>query len=90
MESIAYIWKDRKRYFGLPISFTRYRLSENRIFREKGFLNLKEEEVLLYRVFSVAADLPGGHRLYLLIRQDHAPFGSTKCPGPESGERADL
>ncbi len=50
MESIAYIWKDRKRYFGLPISFTRYRLSENRIFREKGFLNLKEEEVLLYRV----------------------------------------
>lgn len=50
MESIVYLWKDRKRHFGLPISFTRYRLSENRIFREKGFLNLKEEEVLLYRV----------------------------------------
>lgn len=50
MESIVYLWKDRKRHFGLPISFTRYRLSENRIFREKGFLNIKEEEVLLYRV----------------------------------------
>lgn len=26
MESIVYIWKDRKRIFGLPITFTRYRL----------------------------------------------------------------
>ena len=50
MESINYLWKDRKRYFGLPISFTRYRLSKDRIFRETGVLNLKEEEVLLYRV----------------------------------------
>lgn len=50
MAPIEYLWKDRKRYLGLPISFTRYRLSEDRIFREKGFLNLKEEEVLLYRV----------------------------------------
>lgn len=50
MGNIEYLWKDRKRYFGLPISFTRYRLSEDRIFREKGLLNLKEEEVLLYRV----------------------------------------
>ena len=50
MEPINYLWKDRKRYFGLPISFTRYRLSENRIFRETGLFNLKEEEVLLYRV----------------------------------------
>ncbi len=47
---IEYLWKDRKRYFGLPLSFTRYRLSHDRLFRETGFLNLKEEEVLLYRV----------------------------------------
>ena len=50
MDPIKYVWKDRKRYFGLPISFTRYRLSEDRIFREKGLFNLREEEVLLYRV----------------------------------------
>lgn len=50
IEPIRYLWKDRKRYFGLPISFTRYRLSDDRIFREKGLFNLKEEEVLLYRV----------------------------------------
>ena len=36
MESIQYLWKDRKRYFGLPLSFTRYSLSEDRLFCEKG------------------------------------------------------
>ena len=41
------IWTDRKRHFGLPISFTKYSLSEDRLFRETGLLNLNEEEVLL-------------------------------------------
>ena len=47
------LWKDRKRHLGLPISFTKYSLSGGeapRIFRETGLFNLKEEEVLLYRV----------------------------------------
>ena len=34
MESIEYLWKDRKRHLGLPLSFTRYRLSEDRLFCE--------------------------------------------------------
>lgn len=48
--AIDYIWKDRKRYFGLPISFTRYGMSEDRLFISVGFLNIKDDEVLLYRV----------------------------------------
>ena len=48
--SIVYIWKDRKRYFGLPLSFTRYALSEDRLFLSEGFLNIKDDEILLYRV----------------------------------------
>ena len=48
--TIEYLWKDRKRYFGLPISFTRYALSEDRLFVSAGFLNIKDDEVLLYRV----------------------------------------
>ena len=48
--SIEYLWKDRKLYFGLPLSFTRYSLSEDRLFVSEGFLNLKDDEVLLYRV----------------------------------------
>ncbi len=50
MESINYLWKDRKRHLGLPLSFTKYRLSEDRLFCEVGLFNLKAEEVLLYRV----------------------------------------
>lgn len=46
----AYIWSDRKRILGLPLSFTRYRLSEDRLFLSTGFLSLKDDELLLYRV----------------------------------------
>ncbi len=48
--TIEYLWKDRKRYFGLPLSFTRYSLSEDRLFSSVGFLNIRDDEVLLYRV----------------------------------------
>ncbi len=45
-----YIWKDRKRFWGMPLSFTRYAISEDRLFLSVGFLNVKDEEVLLYRI----------------------------------------
>lgn len=45
-----YIWKDRKRYLGMPLSFTRYAMSEDRLFLSTGFFNIKDEEVLLYRI----------------------------------------
>ena len=48
--NIEYLWKDRKRYFGMPLSFTRYSMSEDRLFTSVGFLNIKDDEVLLYRV----------------------------------------
>ena len=43
--TIEYLWKDRKRHLGMPLSFTRYQLSLS-----QGFLNIKDDEVLLYRV----------------------------------------
>ena len=48
--TIEYLWKDRKRYFGLPLSFTRYCLSDDRLFVSEGFLTIKDDEILLYRV----------------------------------------
>lgn len=47
---IEQLWHDRRRYFGLPLSFTRYSLSEDRLFISVGFLNIKDDEILLYRV----------------------------------------
>ena len=48
--TIEQLWHDRKRYFGMPLSFTRYSLSEDRLFTSVGFLNIKDDEILLYRV----------------------------------------
>ncbi len=64
VEPIEYLWKDRKRYFGLPLSFTRYRLSEDRLFCEKGFLNIKSDEVLLYRVRDLQLNMKLGQRVF--------------------------
>ena len=64
MEPIKYLWKDRKRYLGLPLSFTRYSLSEDRLFCEKGFLNLKASEVLLYRVRDLELNMTLGQRIF--------------------------
>ena len=58
------IWKDRKRYLGLPLSFTRYSLSEDRLFLSIGFLNIKDEEVLLYRVRDINTSRTLWQRLF--------------------------
>ena len=64
MEPIEYQWKDRKRHLGLPLSFTRYMLSEDRLFLEKGLLNLKADEVLLYRVQDLELTITLGQRIF--------------------------
>ena len=48
--TVEYLWKDRKRYFGMPLSFTRYCLSDDRLFLSEGFLTIRDDEILLYRV----------------------------------------
>ena len=64
MESIQYLWKDRKRFLGMPLSFTRYRLSDDRLFCEKGFFNIKADEVLLYRVRDLQLNMSLGQRIF--------------------------
>lgn len=64
MEAIEYLWKDRKRHLGMPLSFTRYRLSEDRLFCETGFLNIKSDEVLLYRVRDLQLNMSLGQRIF--------------------------
>ncbi|MCL1852520.1 MAG: PH domain-containing protein [Peptococcaceae bacterium] len=49
------LWKDRKRtIFGLPWSFTKYTLTEEKFFLRKGFWNTTEDEVRLYRILDVS------------------------------------
>ncbi len=64
MSETKILWSDRKRVLGMPLSFTRYRLSENRIFCEKGFFSLHEEEILLYRIRDLELRMHLGQRLF--------------------------
>lgn len=48
------IWQDRKRPFlGLPLSFTRYSCTEEKLLIDTGFLSRNEEEIRLYRIMDV-------------------------------------
>jgi uncharacterized membrane protein YdbT with pleckstrin-like domain len=52
------IWKDRKRFMGMPLSFTRYILAEKenswvKLFLSVGFFSTHEEEVNAYRIIDI-------------------------------------
>lgn len=53
----VFLWKDRKRILGMPISFIKYRMSEDRLFFETGFLNTRGEEILLYRIRDIGVTI---------------------------------
>ena len=53
--SAEVVWHDRKRWCGLPLSFTRYSIIKSegeyaKLVNINGFLSTKSEEVNLYRV----------------------------------------
>jgi hypothetical protein len=48
---ISCVWTDKKRTFlGLPISFTRYYLTETKFITRTGFLSIDEDEIDLYKI----------------------------------------
>lgn len=60
-----YLWSDRKRtIFGLPWSFTKYALDEERLFIETGLLTTKSEEVRLYRIMDVGLTRSLGQKIF--------------------------
>ncbi len=59
-----YFWTDRKRFLGMALSFTRYALSEDRLFLSIGFFSVKDEEVLLYRVRDISVQRTLWQRLF--------------------------
>ena len=61
---IDYLWKDRKRFLGMPLSFTRYALSDDRLFLETGLFSIRQEEILLYRVRDISLQMRLFQRLF--------------------------
>ena len=64
MKSLEYLWSDRRRRLGLPLSLTRYSLSEDRLFLETGLLSTRCEEILLYRGRDLSMKISLGQRIF--------------------------
>jgi len=46
-----YLWTDKKRtLFGLPLSFTRYFVTDTKIITQTGFFSVREDEIDMYKV----------------------------------------
>lgn len=61
---INYVWTDKKRtIFGLPLSFTRYFLTETKFITRTGFLSIKEDEIDLYKITDKSIKCSFGQRI---------------------------
>jgi hypothetical protein len=58
------LWEGRKRILGMPISFTKYKLTEDKLITKRGFLSIIEDEVELYKVADKKLVLPLGQRIF--------------------------
>ena len=62
---MALVWQDRKRIiFGLPWSFTKYKLYDDKLQICTGFLSRKEEEIRLYRIMDLTLQKSLGQRIF--------------------------
>lgn len=75
-----YVWKDRKRTFlGLPWSFTRYALTDEKLLIDTGFFSRNEDEVRLYRITDITLRRSFGERL-LGLGTIHCCSGDKTSP----------
>ena len=64
-EEIQYVWSDKKRtLFGLPLSVTRYFLTETKFITRRGLLSLEEDELELYKVVDKKMQLSFWQRIF--------------------------
>lgn len=62
------VWKDRKRFMGLPLSFTKYSIVENeswvKLFKSVGLLSTSYEEVHAYRIIDISLKQSLGDKIF--------------------------
>ncbi|MBE6625979.1 MAG: PH domain-containing protein [Ruminococcaceae bacterium] len=64
-ENLNYVWTDRKRIiFGLPWTFTKYKLNETCLYIKSGVFNVSEEEIRLYRILDITMKRSFWERLF--------------------------
>lgn len=59
------LWQDRKRpFFGLPLSFTVYKLTETKLYTRIGLFNIRQDEIELYKIVDKKMELPFFQRIF--------------------------
>ncbi len=58
------LWSGKKCILGMPISFTRYILTDTTLYTRIGLLNIREDEVELYRIFDKKISFTLGQRIF--------------------------
>lgn len=61
--NVKKLWEDRKRWCGMPITFTRYYFTDDRLFRRKGLLHETEDQVNLYHIRDMKVEVSLWQRL---------------------------
>ncbi len=74
------VWSDKKRtLFGLPLSFTKYILDEERLFIRSGVFTKVEDEIWLHRIMDIT--------LRQSFRQRIDGVGTIHCCSSDASQR---
>lgn len=60
------VWSSRKRvlFFGLPLSFTKYTLTDEKFVIHSGFFTTTEDEIRLYRIVDISLKRGLGQKIF--------------------------
>ena len=64
IEEKEILWADRKRILGIPMSFTRYSMDDERLYVKRGLLRTELNEILLYRILDVKSSQTLWQRIF--------------------------
>lgn len=84
------LWEDKKRpLFGLPLSFTTYKLTEEKLIIIKKFLSIKEEEIRLYKIMDITLNKNLFQRIFK-VGTIHCCSADVTTPDFEIAEIKDV
>ncbi len=79
------LWTGKKRILGMPISLTRYILTETKLVTRIGLFSIREDEIELYRIYDKSLRLPFGQRIFgcgtidLMAKDSDTPTKQIRC-----------
>ena len=82
MESvnITYLWRGKKTVLGLPIGATKYAVSEEKIFIEKGAMNTEEKEIALEEINDISVTTSSMEKFFKDGENKECKLESIKQP----------